>query len=222
MTRSGVAVLLACFLAGCVSYCQQDDLLAKAATGDKASIDEVGEMGRPMVPSTSVHFPMLRFGFDAIKPNLDSPDRTIRLAAVEALRHLTQRGKEVYREDFPGIFDKPLSDPWREIRWRAAWALGRAGVSSPALRKAADDSDDLVAEAALRALGECFDGDAAPIIVRALDRSPDIRDVGIAALQQIFGKTWTDPGQWKTYVAEREKARARAGIAPADTAGVSS
>src|SRR5206468_3643373 len=109
--------------------------------------------------------------FRSVAPNLSSTSAETRLVALEALRHLAERAPDIYRNHFAAVFEAPLADPSSEVRWRAAWAKARLRESSPALRAAALDREEIVAEAACEALGAAHDDLASPVLLRALDRS---------------------------------------------------
>lgn len=205
-----VLPLLALALAGCISYCRADPLLARAAKGDRAAIDEAGELGRPRVPSTAEALPSIQKAFEAVAPALSSTNLELRVSALEALRHLSERAPDVYRNHYPGIFELCLKDPSPEVRWRACWALGRIGESSPGLRAAALDAEDEVARAALEALGRALDPEALPALSRGLDRE-GTRQAATATLVRFAGRELESAEAWKKWIAEQERLR---GIAP--------
>jgi HEAT repeat protein len=202
------ALLALICLSGCINYCRFDAVLARARKGDRAAIAEAGELGRPRIPSTAERLPGILEAFQAVAPNLSSTSAETRLVAVEALRHLSERAKDIYRNDFPTVFESSLSDPSPEIRWRACWAKGRLAESSVGLRTAASDPDDLVAEAACEALAVAHDAEALKGLVAALDRAAPVSSAATLALVRITGRELPDVGAWRAYVAERESRRA--------------
>ncbi|MEZ0230564.1 MAG: HEAT repeat domain-containing protein, partial [Planctomycetota bacterium] len=156
--------------------------------------------------------PSVLEAFQAVAPNLSSTSTETRLVALEALRHLAERAPDIYRNQYPNLFEAPLADSSREVRWRAAWAKGRLLESSPALRAAALDRDELVAEAACEALGAAHDDQALPVLVRALDRAGPVSKAASAALTRATGREFPDAEGWKTYIRSRENQRS--GTAP--------
>jgi hypothetical protein len=209
-------------LAGCISYCKMEPVLVEAERGDPVAIAETGELGRPRVPSSALPQPILRAGFEALAPSLSSSVAARRINGVEALRHLSERAPDIFRNHFATIFDAALADPESEVRWRAAWALGRLGTTSPGLRAAASDPDDEVAETACLALGQAHDADAAPVLVLALDRGGPVERAAIGGLTRLYGRELDGKAAWKRWVAERLAARSLASVATPDTAAVSS
>jgi HEAT repeat protein len=183
-------------------------MMSEARAGNSRYVHEVGELGNPVVPSAKAAPPKIREAYEILAQRLKEPDDFKRLVAVEALRRLTTRTMATYRDHFRGLFDPMLSDPLPEVRWRAAWALGRMKLSSDALRGAAKDSDDRVAERAVWALGRARDDKAESALLAALDRSPSIQRQAIAGLKRITGlKLGDDPQAW------RDSAR-KAGVSP--------
>jgi len=203
--RAFVALLC---LSGCINYCRFDAVLARARKGDRAAIAEAGELGRPRIPSTAERLPGILEAFQAVAPNLSSTSAETRLVAVEALRHLSERAKDIYRNDFPTVFESSLTDPSAEIRWRACWAKGRLAETSAGLRAAASDPEDLVAEAACEALGASHDAGALSALARALDRAAPVSSAATFALVRITGRELPDADAWRSYVASREAQRA--------------
>lgn len=198
---------------GCASFCDGKTMMTEARAGNLRYVHEVGELGNPVIPSAKASPPKVREAYEILAERLKETDDFERLVAVEALRRLTTRSAATYRDHFRGLFDPMLSDPLPQIRWRAAWALGRMELSSDALRNAAKDSDDDVAERAVWALGRARDDKAQPALVVALDRSPAIQRQAIAGLKRITGlKLGDDPQAW------RDSARG-AGISPEDKKG---
>jgi HEAT repeat protein len=180
--------LVAVAFAGCVSFCEPGELVRAAARGDPAAIDELAELGRPKIPSSARPLPKMEAAFLAIRPSLDSSDPYLRELAVDALRRLSERAREIPRDRHPDLFDGPLGDRKSSIRWRAAWAMGRIGMTSAALRKAANDPQDGVAEMACWALGEARDRLAGEALTRALERGPVVRTAAARALGRVRGE----------------------------------
>ncbi len=196
---------------GCISYCRFDPVLERARRGDRSAISEAGELGRPRVPSTAEHLPSVLEAVKAVAPNLSSTSVETRLVTLEALRHLAERTGDVYRNHLPGLFESSLADPSPDIRWRAAWAKGRLLESSPALRAAALDADELVAEAACEALGAAHDDRAFPSLLRALDRNGPVAKAATTALTRLTGREFPDADAWRTYIRSRESQRSGVG-----------
>ncbi len=182
---------------GCFSACDGKHLIDRAASGDMRGIHEAGELADSKIPSSRTPPPKLRDAYAAIKPHLSDEDPYKRLRALEALRRLSTRSPSIYRDDFRDMFDPLLSDTDAQIRWRAAWALGRMILSSEALRKAALDPDDRVAERAVWALGQARDDDARLQLLSALDR-PALQKQTIRSLKRITGlRLGDDVEAWK-------------------------
>lgn len=206
-----VLLLLLLASSGCISYCRFEPVLGEAASGDRAAIAETGELGRPRIPSTAEHLPSILEGFEAVAANLSSANADTRVVATEALRHLTERAPDVYRNHYPQVFEALLADPSPGVRWRAAWAKARLQESSEALRRAAQDPVDLVAEEACFALGAAHDDQAFSVLIAALDRPGPVAKAALAALARIAGQPLPDAGSWKAYVNERETLRGSIG-----------
>ena len=197
----GSALLIALALGGCVSYCDAEAELAAARAGDLAAIHELGELGNPRIPSNWAPIPRLSQAFDALIPFLDDADPFVRLTALEGLRTLSQRARDVQRDRYPDLFDQPLADPEPQIRWRAAWALGRVGLYRGALVTALGDPEPRVAERAAWALGEAGERSAMDALIAALDH-PDARvtDAAQTALQAITGEAEPrDAAGWRAW-----------------------
>lgn len=214
--------LLLASTGGCISYCQGSPVLVRAAQGDRASMDETGNLGRPRIPSTAERLPLIADAFAALTPGLASPSEATRVAAVEALRHLSERCSDVWRNSYHDVFDGPLADPSREVRWRAAWAMERLGATSPALRTAAEDPDDLVAQRALGAVGRAFDEEALTALERGLGRATAVSDAARGAVEKLAGRALPDAAAARAYLAERRKLRGASTVRPQDTAPVGS
>jgi hypothetical protein len=223
VSRTPGLLLLAVSLTGCISYCKASPILVRAASGDLEAMDETGNLGRPRLPSTAEALPLIRDGFEALQPGLASPSERTRVEAVEGLRHLSERAVDVFRNHYSTIFEAPLGDPSREVRWRAAWAVGRLGVSSPALRHAAEDPDDGVAAAALEALGRAFDEEGIEALDHGLDRSEPVRRAAMTALGRLAGRSLPDVDACRAFIAARRRAHERLdGGSNQDTAPISS
>jgi hypothetical protein len=201
-----LAAPLALGLAGCISYCECDPLLKAAAKGDPAAINEMGELGRPRVPSSGKPLAHIEQAFDAIAPNLSATAPYVRTLSVDSLRHLTERAPDIFRNRYPTIFDGPLEDPEPSVRYRAAWALGRIGETRPALRRAAHDPDSGVASMACWALGRARDEGAYLDLAAALDREGEVRVAAIAALSRMTSQRFgDDAAAWKRFCIEEAK-----------------
>ena len=209
--RATWLLLPALALTGCIWYCKGSPILVKASRGDLDAMEETSNLGRPRIPSTAEPLPLVHDGFEALVPGLLSPSEATRVEAVDGLRHLAEREGDVWRNDYHDVFDAPLADPSREVRWRAAWAYERLASTSPALRTAAEDPDDLVATRALTAVGRAFDGEALGALERGLARSEPVQKAAIGALEKLAGRPLADVAAARAFVAERRKAHERAG-----------
>jgi HEAT repeat protein len=195
------------FLSGCYSFCDGQDMLVRAKAGQYKAIRETGELADPLIPSSKKPPPRLREAYDALLPHLSSDDPFMRLSALESMRRLSTRSPSTFRDYYRDAFDPLLSDDDPQIRWRAAWALGRLRLSSSALRAAALDAEDRVAERAVWALGEARDEDSKPQLLAALDR-PAVQKQAIRALKRVTGlQLGDDPEAWK-------RSAEKAGVAP--------
>lgn len=199
-TRPRRLALLAALLAGC-TYCDGRDELARARTGDLAAVQVIGELGDPRVPSSaSLTDARIDEAIAAVASFLHADDPLLRVAAVESVRRLASRARDVYRNKFPTLLDACLADPEVEVRWRAAWALGRAGRTSPELRAALKDPHPRVAERAAWALGEVRDDDAVEGLLEALDREPEVARQAARALGRITGlRHGPEPDAWRAW-----------------------
>jgi HEAT repeat protein len=209
--RAKAWLLLACLPSlgtGCYSFDDGSELVAAAEAGEPRAIHELGELADPRIPAGKVPPPALSVAYETLAEHLQSDDGFVRIHTVEALRRLTTRSRAVYRDRYPGLLDPALSDPVADVRWRAAWALGRLELTSAALRAAALDPNVLVAERAVWALGRARDEDAPPFLLRALDREP-LQAAAMRALRRVTGlRLDDDPEAWRRSAAE-------AGIEPA-------
>lgn len=197
--RTRLLALTATLVAGC-TYCDGREELERARQGDVAAIQQAGELGDPRIPaSASLVDPRIDEAIAAVASHLDSTDPFIRLQALESVRRLAQRARDVYRNRFPSLFDRLLTDPEAAVRWRAAWALGRLERTSPELRAAAADPDPLVAERAVWALGQARDDEAVDALVAALDREEPIAARACAALARVTGQRHPDRAAWQEW-----------------------
>jgi HEAT repeat protein len=197
--RTSLALLAAALVAGC-GTCDDREELERARQGDVAAIQQTGELGDPRIPaSAALVDPRIDEAIAAVASHLDSADPFIRLQALESVRRLAQRARDVYRNRFPTLFDRLLSDPEAEVRWRAAWALGRIERTSPELRGAALDPHPLVAERAVWALGQARDDAAVDVLVTTLDRDDAVAAQAAASLARITGLRHPDVAGWRAW-----------------------
>lgn len=195
-----VAAAAAALLAGC-TYCDGQEELARARTGDLAAVQLIGEVGDPRVPSSaSLTDVRIDEAIAAIASFLQADDALLRVQAVESVRRLATRARDVYRNKFPDLLDPSLSDPEVEVRWRAAWAMGRIERTSPALRAALADPHPLVAERVAWALGEVRDEEAIDGLIGALEREPRVAGQAARALGRITGlRHGPEPDAWRAW-----------------------
>jgi len=198
----GLTLAVALF-SGCAGACDGQSVLADARAGKPHAMIEAGEWGDPPIPSSQQQVPSPREAFSALVPLLSAAESHQRLRALEALRRLSRRFKPLYRDQFPGTFDPLLSDDDPEIRWRAAWGLGRLELSSPALREAVRDPVDRVAERAVWAVGRARDDLALGLLVGALDRGDRVAQSAVLALGRVTSEGWTEPQEWRAWARER-------------------
>lgn len=204
--RAALALPLALGLAGCISFCECDKDLRAASRGDPAAINEMGELGRPRIPSSGRRLARIEDAIEAIRPNLEAPDAYLRTLTVDSLRHLTERAPDIYRNRFQTLFDPALADPAPDVRWRAAWALGRISETRPALRKLAADKDETVAATACWAIGRARDEGAYLELAAALDRPGEVRKAALAALSRMTNQTFGDDvARWKRFCADEAR-----------------
>ncbi|MCO5166678.1 MAG: HEAT repeat domain-containing protein [Planctomycetes bacterium] len=191
------AALAALLLAGC-SYCDGKAELEAARAGDLDAVQTLGELGDPRIPS-SASLTGIKIGeaIEVVAPFLESTDPLVRLQALEAVRHLATRQRDLYRSRFPTLIDTMLADPEVEIRWRAAWALGRLERTCPALREALKDPHPRVAERAAWAVGQARDEDAVDGLIDALEADPAVARQAARALGRITGlRHGPEPAAW--------------------------
>lgn len=204
-SASWLVLLAPVAFAGC-TVCTGAELFEQVKQGQVRAIHEVGELGDPVVPPPrTVDLKRIDQAFEALEPHLKSIDRFKRLMAVEATRRLAQRARSLYRDRYPSLLDATLSDADPELRWRAAWTLGRLGLTRPALHKAARDPHERVAERAVWALGEAKDENAIPELLAALDRKGRVSTSAVASLQKITGKELPDAKAWRAWGKARQK-----------------
>lgn len=207
MSRLALA-LAAPLLGGCIPICDSTVIVARAKAGDVVAVHELGELGDPVIPSNSSPTPPALTAFDTLIPYLQDPDPTLRLTALEGLRRLAQRFPSMQRDSYADLFDHSLVDPEPEIRWRAAWALGRLGQTRKGLGLATRDPQPRVAERACWALGRCEERRGVPFLIEALDREPLVRDAACAALEKITHEAHgQDVAAWRAWWKTAPKAR---------------
>lgn len=199
---AALALALVLATSGCYSTCDGSELFARAAEGELAAIHELGELGDPRVPSTHARVRAIREAFPVLAPFLEDEDPKVRLVATEALRRLAQRRPDIYRIHGGDLLDRPLTDADPEIRWRAAWALGRVEQTGPALRAAAADPDERVAERAVWALGRARDEEAVPALIESLGRGGRVAAQATRALRRVTGLRFDDPEEWQRWARE--------------------
>lgn len=214
-------LLLAALVAGC-TFCDGKAELELARSGDLRGIQEIGDVGDPRIPSSaSLTDTRIDEAIAAIASFIASPDPLVRLQTLESARLLATRARDVYRNHFPTLFDGPLADPEEELRWRAAWALGRLERTSEALRIASADPSPRVAERAVWALGQARDEDAIEPLLVALDREPAVAAQAARSLGRITGlRHGAQLDAWRAWGEQRRarrEAEARQDEAPTDT-----
>lgn len=204
-----LATTAAALLAGC-TYCDGQEELARARTGELEAVQLIGEVGDPRVPSSaSLSDVRIDEAIAAIASFLQADDPLLRVQALESVRRLATRARDVYRNKFPDLLDPSLSDPEVEVRWRAAWAMGRIERTSPALRAALADPHPLVAERAAWALGEVRDEEAIDGLLDALEREPRVATQAARALGRITGlRHGAEPDAWRAW-GQQWRARGR-------------
>lgn len=191
-------MLAALALAGCV--CDSYAVLREAERGDPDAMAELAEHGDPRVPSSSsLVDPRLEEAIAALASHLAATDPHARLLALEGVRKVAERQRDVYRARFDGLLDPLLQDPDPELRWRAAWALGRLDVRSPALRKATADPDPRVAERALWAVGATRDEGAIREMLAGLDRDGPVAARAEWALERVAVMEQPDRAAWRAW-----------------------
>ena len=198
-----LSALIAFPLTGCAS-CSGDGLFTSAATGELRAVHELGEFGAPLVPPPQTYgLRRLDEAYDALRPHLAHKNPFHRLVALEALRHLAQRSRGMFATRFPDLFDSLLDDPDPELRWRAAWALGRIALGRPGLQRAAQDEDLRVADRAIWALGQVRSPDpgVVPLLLASLDRDPLSARV-MDSLRALTGERHETPQAWRAWAVE--------------------
>lgn len=205
--RAGALALVV--LAGC-SYCDGREELEAARSGDLDALQAIGELGDPRIPS-SASLTDVKIGeaLAVVAPFLESTDPLVRLQALEATRHLATRQRDLYRSRFPTLIDQMLADPEVEIRWRAAWALGRLERTCPALRAALADPHPRVAERAAWALGQARDEEALDPLIDALEADPAVARQAARSLGRITGlRHGPEPAAWSGWARQWRARRA--------------
>ncbi len=198
--RTSAIALLAALAAGC-TYCDGQEELARARAGDVAALQLIGEVGDPRVPSSaSLTDIRIDEAIAAVSSFLQADDPWLRVQAVECVRRLGTRARDVYRNRFADLLDPSLADPDVEVRWRAAWAMGRVERTSPALRAALSDPHPRVAERAAWALGEVRDEEALDGLIGALEGPPPVARQAARALGRITGlRHGAEPEAWRAW-----------------------
>ena len=199
-------LILACALSalalaeGCRS-CNGDEVFAAAEAGELRGVHELGEWAAPLVPPPgSYGLRRVDEAFLALQPHLSHENPFHRLVALESLRRLGQRVPGLFATRFPDWIDPLLNDPDPELRWRAAWALGRIGLFRPGLFRAAKDRDLRVAERALWALGaiRSLEVDVIPVLLGGLEREA-LAAPAMAALRARTGLAHDTPEAWRRW-----------------------
>jgi hypothetical protein len=197
--------LIVAALPGCISYCDCAPWLERAPRGDPAAINELAELGRPRIPTSAIPLAQIEDAFVAIRPNLSSTDPYLRVLSVDALRRLTERAPDIFRNRHVDVFDGALQDSLADVRYRAAWALGRVEVARPPLRALARDPAPHVAAMACWALGRARDDGALVDLAAALDRGGLVRTAALAALERTTGRSQMSDDAWKAFAPEEAK-----------------
>ena len=195
--------LLSLALSGCAS-CSGSEVFEGAARGELRAVHELGEWGDPLVPPPQTYaLAGVPAALEALRPHLAHANPFHRLVALESFRRLGQRAKGLVRTRFPELADPLLADPDPELRWRAAWTLGRLELTRPGLRVAASDPDLRVAERALWALGEARDPEAVDALLANLERPAPLPARAEASLRRITGLKLSSPAAWQEWAAKR-------------------
>lgn len=190
--------------------CNGDEVFAEAEAGSLKAVHELGEWAAPLVPPPgSYGLRKVDEAFLALQPHLSHENPFHRLVALESLRRLGTRTPGLLATRFADWVDPFLNDPDPELRWRAAWTLGRVGLFRPGLFQAAKDSDFRVAERAIWALGaiRSLEVDVVPALLEALEREP-LAPRAMASLRARTGLAHDTPEAWRRWggVAPREAA----------------
>lgn len=192
---------LALLLSGCLGGAGGRARLEAARAGLPRALHEVGELGDPRVPAGRAASPRIDEALDALRPWAAKGGLATRLAAVEGLRRLAERTPGLVRGRYQDLFDRPLEDPAPEVRWRAAWAIGRLGLARPGLLRALNDPSPRVAERAAWATGRAGDPGAVPALIEALGGEPLVAVSAEAALNALTGqRLGRDPAAWRAWV----------------------
>lgn len=203
--RRTIIIIGCAWLTGCISYCDCAPLLEHASSGDPVAINELGELGRPRLPTSAIPLAHIEDAFGAITPSAASPDPYLRVLATDSLRRLAERAPDVFKNRHLSVFDRLLRDPLPEVRYRAAWALGRTEVARPPLRALTRDTDAGVAAMACWSLGRARDDEALVELATALDRGGSVRAAALAALERTTGRTQPSDAAWKAFAPEESK-----------------
>lgn len=189
---------------GCYTFDDGTEVFEAAERGDVAAIHALGELGDPRVPSSKRAVRPIREAYPILIMHLDDEDPFRRLAALESIRRLAERRRDQYRLYAKGSLDPLLGDPDPEIRWRAAWALGRIGFPCAGLRAATTDPEPRVAERAVWAIGEARDEEAVPELLAALARPAPVGQRATWALQRATGLTLGTVAEWRQWARDRK------------------
>jgi len=189
--------------AGCYTFSDGGEVFDAAERGEVAAIHALGELGDPRVPSSKRAVRPIREAYPLLIAHLADPDPFRRLTALESIRRLGERRRDQFRIHALDSLDPLLTDPDPELRWRAAWALGRIGFPRPALRAATADPELRVAERAVWAVGQTRDEEAVPTLLAALERPAPVAERAVWALQRATGLTLETADAWRQWARDR-------------------
>lgn len=209
------ALVVSC-LSGCKSN-NGDEVFAAAERGELRAVHELGEWAAPLVPPPgSYGLRKVDEAYLALEPHLAHENPFHRLVALEALRRLGQRTPGLFASRFSDWLDPFLEDPDPELRWRAAWALGRVGLFRPGLFKATQDEDLRVADRAIWALGaiRSLEVDVVPVLIQALDREA-LAPRAMASLRARTGLAHDTREEWIRWASLDSKSSESKGSAEA-------
>lgn len=206
--RGGWSLALSCLaLSGCSGFADGRPELARARAGEPRYVHEVSELGDPRVPAGPGQAPGPPEAIEALRPWLSQGGPRQRLSALEGLRRLSARTPGLIRARYPDLFDAALTDEVAEVRWRAAWAIGRLELARPGLVSALRDPDPRVAERAAWAIGRSGDPGAVPLLIEALEREAPVPATAEAALARLtFEHLGRDPAAWRAWLAQGGRA----------------